>query len=164
MDLVGYRLKNIETEEYVERYGGGFFTIPNVPSLITLPNGDQVWAPVVGQEYSGYVLEEWYEQPPPAPAATIPIISDRQFFQQAAIEGIITEAEALAAVKTGDIPVVLQSIVDSISDDAQRFAAQMLLSGATTFERNHPLTEAVGQSLGWTNQQIENFFLSAALL
>lgn len=164
MDLVGYRLKNIETEEYVSRYGGGFFTIPNVPSLITLPNGDQVWAPVVGQEYNGYVLEEWYEMPPPAPPPTMPIISDRQFFQQAAIDGIITQAEALAAVKTGEVPVVLQTIVDGIPDDTERFAAQMLLSGATTFNRNHPLTEAVGQSLGWSAQQIDNFFLSAALL
>lgn len=164
MDLVGYRLKNIETEEYVERYGGGFFTIPNVPSLITLPNGDQVWAPVVGQDYGGYVLEEWYEMPPPAPPPTMPIISDRQFFQQAAIDGIITQAEALAAVKTGEVPVVLQTIVDGIPDDTEKFAAQMLLSGATTFNRNHPLTEAVGQSLGWSSQQIDNFFLSAALL
>lgn len=93
-----------------------------------------------------------------------PIISDRQFFQQASIAGIITQQEALAAVKTGEIPTVLQTIVDGIPDSNQRFAAEMLLSGATVFDRNHTLTEAVGAALGWTSEQIDQFFIDAALL
>jgi hypothetical protein len=91
-------------------------------------------------------------------------ISDRQFFQQAALAGIITQAEALAAVQTGAIPAALQSIVDAIADPQQKFAAQMILSGATTFERNHPLTQSIGLALGWTEDQIDQFFRSAAAL
>lgn len=98
---------------------------------------------------------------PSQPLFVPQIISDRQFFQQAAISGIITEDEALAAVSIGAIPTVLQTIVDGIPDSSQQFAAKMLLSGATTFDRSHPLTEVVRASLGWTTAQIDQFFIDA---
>lgn len=101
---------------------------------------------------------------PPQPPFVPQIISDRQFFQQAAISGIITEDEALAAVSIGAIPTVLQTIVDGIPDPSQQFAAKMLLSGATTFDRSHPLTEVVRVSLEWTIEQIDQFFINAAQL
>ncbi len=102
---------------------------------------------------------------PPVDLGPIPnIISDRQFFQAAAMSGLITQDEALAAVQTGAIPAVLQTTVDSIEDPAQKFGAKMLLSGATQFERNHPLTESVGAHLGWTSEQIDAFFVQAAQL
>lgn len=161
INQVGYKLKVIETGEVIDQWGGVWGQSPGVPSEIKLPSGDIVCAPTVGENYQGCILEIWeMEQPILIPQ----IISDRQFFQQAAIDGIITQAEALAAVKTGDIPVVLQAIVDAIPDEMQKFAAVMLLSGATTFTRDHPLTETVGQALGWSSIQIDNFFLSAALL
>jgi hypothetical protein len=52
--------------------------------------------------------------PAPAPVIVAPapvIISDRQFFQTLAVEGRITEDEALAAVKTGELPATLQTLV-----------------------------------------------------
>lgn len=100
--------------------------------------------------------------PPPPPVPQF--ISDRQFFQQAAVDGLITQDEALAAVATGTIPASLQTIVDGITDPAQQFAAKMLLSGATVFERNHALTETVGAAFGWTSQQIDTFFQQASAL
>jgi hypothetical protein len=100
--------------------------------------------------------------PPPPPVPQI--ISDRQFFQQAAVDGLITETEALDAVKTGAIPAVLQTIVDGITDPAEKFSATMLLSGATVFERTHPFTEAVGAAFGWTPAQIDEFFGKASVL
>lgn len=108
----------------------------------------------------GNTPEEPEPEMPPVPQT----ISDRQFFQQAAILGIITQAEALAAVQTGTIPPVLQSIVDGIQDASEKFAATMLLAGATVFERNHPFTNAVGVALGWSSQQIDQFFIDAAKL
>lgn len=109
------------------------------------------------------ILDETVD--PNAPLTPIPgMISDRQFFQMAAAMGIITQAEALAAVQTGAIPAVLQSVVDGITDPDQKFAATMLLSGATVFERHHPFTEAVGAALGWTSAQVDQFFVAAAQL
>lgn len=108
----------------------------------------------------GNTLEPYALPSPPVPQQ----ISDRQFFQMSAIDGIITQDEALAAVATGTIPPVLQAIVDGIQDPDQQFAAKMLLSGATVFERDHPLTDAVGSSLGWTKEQIDTFFVQAAQL
>lgn len=104
------------------------------------------------------------EEPESEPLQVPSTISDRQFFQQAAILGIITQAEALDAVRTGTIPPVLQSIVDGIQDASEKFAATMLLAGATVFERNHPFTNAVGVALGWSSQQIDQFFIDAAKL
>jgi hypothetical protein len=126
----------------------------------------------------GDYIAEWSHPAHPRPtdeqladAENLPVpfpipqqISDRQFFQQAAVDGLITQDEAIAAVATGTIPAVLQTIVDGITDPAEQFAAKMLLSGATVFERRHPFTEAVGAALGWTSAQIDAFFTAAHAL
>ena len=90
-------------------------------------------------------------------------ISDRQFFQQLAIAKVISQEEALAAVKTGDIPAALSGFIAAL-DDASRFNAEMLLSGATVFQRNHPLTNAVAMAQGMTADQVDEFFRQAAKL
>ena len=94
----------------------------------------------------------------------IPAISDRQFFQQAAVMGLITKDEALAAVKVGTIPAAMQAIVDAIPDPDAKFAATMIISGATTFNRDNPLTNQVGMAMGWTSEQLDQFFMAASLL
>lgn len=90
-------------------------------------------------------------------------ISDRQFFQQLAAQGVITPAEALAAVKTGAIPATLQSFIDTLPTE-QKFAAEMLVSGAVAFSRRHPMTAALGAGLGWTAEQIDALWRAAAAL
>ncbi len=101
---------------------------------------------------------------PPVVVEPVPeTISDRQFFQQLAIAGVITKAEALAAVKTGDIPAALEKFIAPLPDD-QKFNAEMLLSGATIFARAHPLTEAIGAAQGMTPAQVDDFFRAAAAL
>jgi|LakMenE18May11ns_1017448.scaffolds.fasta_scaffold9628740_2 hypothetical protein len=94
----------------------------------------------------------------------ITFISDRQFFQQAAIQGFISQEDALQAVKTGFIPAPLQAIVDTITDPTDKFNAEMLLSGATEFQRNHPLTSVIGTAFGMTEEDINTFFRSASNL
>ncbi len=103
--------------------------------------------------------------PPVSPtiAPAIVPISDRQFFQQLAIQGIISQDEALSAVATGTIPSEMLPLINALPAD-QQFGAKMILMGATTFERNHPLTIAIGQAYGWSDTQIDQFFLAAALL
>ena len=158
---VGYVLKNSDGE-VIDLWGGVWGQLPSPPGVIVLPNGDQVCAPVIGVEYSGCVLENWLMDEPPAPIPAT--ISDRQFFQQAAIDGLVSQEEALSAVQTGSIPVVLQAVIDGIEDPNNRFAATMLLAGATTIERYHPLTDAVAAHLGWDSTQLDEFFIRAAQL
>ncbi|WP_203469724.1 hypothetical protein [Rhizobium rhizogenes] len=90
-------------------------------------------------------------------------ISDRQFFQQLAISGLITDAEALAAVKTGDIPATMESFIEGLPTD-QRFAARMVLCGATQFSRNHPLVAQFGAANAMTSYQIDDLWVDAAKL
>lgn len=91
-------------------------------------------------------------------------ISDRQFYQKAALEGYITQEDAIKAVQSGYIPAPLQNIIDSISDATEKFSATMLLSGATTFYRDHPFTDKIGEAFGMTPSQIDEFFKAAVLL
>jgi hypothetical protein len=99
-----------------------------------------------------------------APPAPVPaVISDRQFFQQLAIVGIITQAEALAAVMTGTIPAILLAFIADLPAD-QQFGAKMVLCGATQFLRVHPLTASIGASQGMDPVQIDDFFRAANVL
>ena len=97
-------------------------------------------------------------EPPPPPPAPVPAsISDRQFFQGLALQTIITQDEALAAVKTGDLPPLIAAYVAELPD-AEKFSAEMLLSGATVFERAHPFTARFGLAMGWTDVQLDDFW------
>lgn len=89
------------------------------------------------------------------------VISDRQFFQQAAIQGFISQEDALQAVKTGFIPSALQSVINNISDPTEKFNAEMLLSGATEFRKDHPLTKTIADTF---NVDIDTFFRTASNL
>lgn len=124
------------------------------------PEHEPEWA-----AYQAWLTAGGVVNPVPVPPPVVPeTISDRQFFQQAAIAGLITQAEALAAVQTGTIPAILLNIVNGMTDPAQKFAAEMLLAGAIEFHRSHPLTNAIGTALSWTPQQIDQFFIAAAAL
>ncbi|QCO05437.1 hypothetical protein [Azospirillum argentinense] len=101
--------------------------------------------------------------PPPPPAPVPPVISDRQFFQALAMDGYITTAEALAAVRTGDLPAVLADLLDHMDGD-ERFGAEMLLSGATEFRRDHAMTIVIGEARGLTPAEVDDFFRRAAAL
>ena len=111
----------------------------------------------------------WSERPareadPPSGLPPVPpVISDRQFFQQLALMGFITQQEALDAVKTGAIPAALQMVVDALPS-AAKFAAEMSLSGAVEFRRAHPLTSSLGVAMGWTKAQIDQLWRDASLL
>lgn len=96
--------------------------------------------------------------------AMFPPISDRQFFQALAMQGLITKDAALAAVQTGEIPEPLASFVAQITDPNEHFAAVMLLSGATEFRRDHPLVDAFAHEAGMTPEDIDQIWHIAATL
>jgi hypothetical protein len=99
--------------------------------------------------------------PPPVPVPVV--ISDRQFFQQLAVQGVITEQEALDAVTVGAIPASLAAVIDTLPQ-GQRFAAKMRVSGAVEFKRSNPLVATLGAAMGWTDEQIDDLWRQAAAL
>jgi len=112
---------------------------------------------------SGTIRRRWTLEdapPPPVPQS----ISDRQFAEQLAIDGLITIQEGLDWVSAGIVPTQLQSIVDAIEDPAMNRSANFLLRGATIFERNHPMTEFLGAALGKTGDDLDAIWRSGALL
>jgi hypothetical protein len=78
------------------------------------------------------------------------------------IAGIVTQDEALAA-NAAVIPPPLLDIIDEMPAD-QQFSIKMVVSGATMFERQNPLTISIGTAYGMTSDQIDAFFLAASLL
>lgn len=90
-------------------------------------------------------------------------ISDRQFFQQLSVMGLITQNEALAAVKTGEIPAAMNAFIGSLPAD-QQFTARMVLCGATTFSRTHPLVQAFGVGMGMSSEQVDELWIAASQL
>ena len=109
-------------------------------------------------------IEDVTTTPTEEPINHTPIeISDRQFFHILAIDGLITEEEALAAVKTGESPAAFNTLINSLPL-ADQFNARMLLEGATTFKRNHPLTDAFGTMYGMTSEQIDSLWQRASIL
>lgn len=100
-----------------------------------------------------------YVAPPPP---VVQEISDRQFFQQLAIMNVISQDDALAS-NAAVIPPALLAIINALPED-QQFGAKMLISGATVYERHHPMTEVIGQAYGWNSEQIDTFFNAAYLL
>jgi hypothetical protein len=97
------------------------------------------------------------------PVALPATISDRQFFQQLALDGEITEAEALAAVATGTVPAALVAVIESLQPSDQ-FAANMFLQGATVFERGHPMTLVLAALMGWNANMLDALWTNAAAL
>lgn len=95
----------------------------------------------------------------------MPSISDRQFFQALATApySIITAQEALDAVKTGDIPPVMQAVIDQLPAD-QQFSATMLIAGGTIYQRDNPLVTVFGASQGMDAAAIDAFWTFAGAL
>ena len=85
-------------------------------------------------------------------------ISRRQFFQGLEKAGKIPKAEALAAVQTGAIPAVMQTVIDAIPDEDARFNAAMLVAGAVSFFRGNALVSTFAASQGMTTEEVSEFW------
>lgn len=102
--------------------------------------------------------------PNPAPTvSTIPsTVSRRQFFQAAAVLGLVTESDAELAL-TGAIPASLATAVQSLPTSAQ-FGARMEVIGAQTFVRSDPMVSTIGSLMGMTPAQIDSLFTLGSTL
>ena len=146
-----------------DKNGNEIQRMQSIPNPMLLPNGDQVCGAAPGWSDGGYSLVPVSWDVPDAPPMPIPPISDRQFFQALALSGSITQTDALAAVKTGTLPPQLQDAINAMPPD-QQFSAEMMLSGATAFDRNHPMTDAMMQVLGWDAASTDELWKYAATL
>lgn len=107
--------------------------------------------------------KETFSEAPP-PVRPVPdTISDRQFFQQLATDGDITEDEALAAVTVGSMPQKLSDAVASLPA-AQQFPAKMLICGATQFQRSNKMVPLLGQALGKDAAALDTIWTAASEL
>lgn len=123
-----------------------------------LEYGRKLWDKAQAGQY-GPIFD--YVEPEPMPEPVPDEISRRQFFQQLAVMEIITKADALAAMQGGVIPAPLQAIIDQLPTEDDQFNAQMLVIGADTFNRTHPLAETVRLALEWTEEQKDDFWRDA---
>ncbi|MXO73588.1 hypothetical protein [Alteraurantiacibacter buctensis] len=125
---------------------------------------EQGWIAAPDSVAPGWSYDGQEFVPPPDPAPTVPAtISDRQFFQQLALLGKITQAEALDAVGPGIIPASMGALIDMLPAE-QQFTARMLLSGATSFERHHPLTPVLGGMYGLADDDLDALWIAGAAL
>ncbi len=120
----------------------------------------------VARWFTEGVAEEFLEDDDPqvvaylSPSPSVPSsISRRQFFQQAALNGIISQDEALAAVTTGALPASIAGFIGTLPSD-QQFGAKMLFS-VNDFARSSPMANAFGQTLDMTPEEIDAFFMAA---
>jgi len=102
---------------------------------------------------------DFHADPVPVPQT----ISRRQFFQHLANLYMITRDEALAAMKSGTIPTALATMIDALPAD-QKFNAEMILVGATEFQRDHPLVSMFASSMNLSSSDIDTFWTAAAAL
>lgn len=125
------------------------------------PVSRQLGVPFEGIEGGSHVIRSVDPStvPPPVPDA----ITDWQFFQQLAIMGLITEAEAEAAVAAGELPQTLSDLVEMLPEQA-RFPTRMLLKGSTTFRRGHEMTDTIAWLYGFSNDDVDNLFRDASVL
>lgn len=96
-----------------------------------------------------------------APIVVPEVISRRQFYEQLVVDGLITQAEALAAMKTGTLPAALQAIVDGMADADSKYDAEMKLVGATDFYRSSSLVMVFAIVIGWSEQRVDQFWIDA---
>ena len=106
------------------------------------------------EEIPGYV----------APVVVPGQISDRQYFQALAHQGVITQEEALAAVKTGELPPAMTTYVNSLATSDEQFDARMYFEGATVFDRHNTYVIAMAQANGLTEQQLNDLWTYGATL
>jgi hypothetical protein len=104
-------------------------------------------------------IEALRNAPPPVPT----VISRRQLLIALANAKLITEAEALAAAKTGEVPAAIDAVFAALPKE-QALAARITWATMTVVERDHPLIQAVIDAKIVTAERADALFRQAAEL
>jgi hypothetical protein len=104
-------------------------------------------------------IEALRNAPPPVPET----VSRRQLLIALAAAGLITEAEALAAARTGEVPAAIDAVFAALPKE-QALAARITWATMTVVERDHPLIQAVIDAKIVTAEQVDALFQAAAKL
>ena len=107
----------------------------------------------------GTIRRRWTLRDPP-----LVVISRRQFFQALALNGAITQEEALAAMQHGAVPASMEAFIDAMPNELDRFNATMILAGAIDFQREHPMVELFRTANAWSGEQVDELWRFAATL
>lgn len=137
----------------------------SIPPTVRVP-GERITvdAADAGWQFEDYRIVAKDKQFPDSQPIIPNAISDRQFAHALKRAGIISHDEAMAFVQTGTIPAALQSVIDAIPDQQQREDAELLVAGAQTFYRDHPMTEALRLGMGKTSEEIDDLWRQGAAL
>ena len=140
--------------------GKDVYTPEYAATLVSVPAAD------AGLFASGWAYANGaFSAPAPSgPVQNVPAqVTDKQFFQAAAVLGIITQAEAIAFMANGAMPANLAAAIASLPS-AEQFPATMAVLGAHYFYRNDPFVLALSAAMGETSAQVDALFTLAATL
>lgn len=131
--------------------------------LVIYNDGTQLVATDADANVNAWVISGNVITPYVAPVVPLDpntTVTDRQFFQAAAMVGLITDADALAMMSTGTIPSSLLAAINMLPVELQ-FAAKMKVIGARTFVRNDPFVEQLSAAMGQSNAAVDALFTLA---
>jgi hypothetical protein len=121
---------------------------------------DPLFADVVSAAESVDLAPEPVPEPlPPAPI----VLTSRQLFAALALTGMITQVEALAAGRTGEVPAAVESVFATLpAQDA--FLARLTWATMREVPRDHALISAMIAANLATAEQVDAMFTLGASL
>lgn len=161
MEVVGYQLVNMSTNEVIQSWGGVSGEMPAVPNPIFIPGIGFVYGPLVNVDYNGYMLKPWeVDNPQPRVPQSI---SRRQCALQLLAIGMISGPEAVEMTRNGTPPASVQNYIDALPDESHRYIA-LINFAAMEYHRSNPLLNELMAANGGTPESIDAFFVAAAAL
>lgn len=105
----------------------------------------------------------WFENAALKRADTVPAsITPRQLLIGLMTQGLITEAEAIAAAQAGTVPASVQRIFDGLPTAEERAIAAITWAKMTVVERDHPMVAALAEANDLSESDVDAFFQACA--